>query len=760
MKRPMLYWVSMFVLGELLNRVLPTAAIGLLAGIGFVVLYGKRRLWAAGMLFLALGAFCMQNLQQKIGYFNLPEGTEVFFCGTVTGVEETDYGYQYRVRIREMQAAGEVRKKYRGKIEIETDETLEPGDRVWGKGSADPFSVASNPGAYDEKSYRYGEGIFLRLNDVEIDRRQSLPCRLPKYLDCVKGRLCQVYQGVFEEPQSGLACAMVLGDKADLDRDIKELYQRNGIAHLIAISGLHIAMIGGTLYHLLRKLLGGYGLPGVAGMVFIVLYGMMTGLSGATLRAVIMLSVSIGADISGRRYDGMTAMALALFAMLLHNPYQLAQAGFLLSFGAVLAIVAVNPVWKKLWPDCPKYLEGLLVSVSVQFVLTPVMLYFFYEIPLYGVCLNIVVVPVMSVLLALLVICGIVGLVWPAAALLPAIPAKWIFLLYEGICRGSERLPCHTLCTGRPGAGWIIGYYGALILFLAAAYRKDFGNSRIIVAAGSLYAVMFLLFLLPGNLSICVFDVGQGDGIYIRTPGKHHILMDGGSSSRQKVGKYVLKSGVKYYGAGTLDYVFISHSDMDHYSGIAELLEDSTVEIKNIVLPAISNPDSTYRELERKARIKGCHIDYMKQGDRLQIDRVCFQCLHPQEASYEDKNTGSLVIKLTYGDFDMLFTGDMDSIAERSILEKYRNEVQGCIEVLKVAHHGSATSSGEEFLQTVRPETACISAGENNRYGHPSPEVVERLLRSCQRICLTKDCGAITIETDGTKYRAKPYFDR
>ncbi|MDE5864228.1 MAG: DNA internalization-related competence protein ComEC/Rec2, partial [Lachnospiraceae bacterium] len=645
MKRPMLYWVSMFVLGELLNRVLPTAVIGLMAGIGFVILYGKRRLLAVGFLFLVLGVFCMQNLQQKVGYFNLPEGTEIVFHGIVTGEENSDYGNIYMVNIKELRIGEEV-KKYCCKARIETDETLELGSRLEGYGRTEAFSVASNPGGYDEKSYWYGRGVFLQLRDVEVYHRVSLHLPLIRYLDRMKGYLYKVYQTVFNEQEAGLACAMVLGDKTDLDRDIKELYQRNGIAHLIAISGLHIAMIGGTLYHLLKKLIGGYRVPGAAGIVFILLYGMMTGLSGATMRAVIMLSVSIGADISGRRYDGMTAMALALFIMLLNNPYQLTQAGFLLSFGAVIAIAVVNPVWKRLWPNCPKYLDGMFVSVSVQLVLTPVMLYFFYEVPVYSVWINVVVVPMMSLLLALLLVCGILGIIWLPAAALPSVPAKWIFALYEGICRGSERLPCHTLCTGRPGTGWVIGYYGVAVLFLVAVYKKDFCRGRLLIAAGSLYAMLFFVFLVPAKLKICVFDVGQGDGIYIRTPGKHHILMDGGSSSKQKVGRYVLKSGIKYYGGVVLDYVFISHSDKDHYSGIAELLEDNTIEVKNVVLPAISNPDSAYRELERKARVKGCKLYYMKQGDYLKMDGLSFLCLNPLEEEYEDKNTGSLVIKL------------------------------------------------------------------------------------------------------------------
>ena len=668
------------------------------------------------------------------------------------------------------------------KLLLDGGEGLMLGSLVEGRGKVEPFSHASNPGEYDEQSYQYGKGIVFAIKEAELQRVYEPMFPIRELLQGLREHLAKVYDDILTESNASLAKAMVLGDKEDLDVGIKQLYQQNGIAHLIAISGLHIAMIGGSLYRILRKRIGGYILPAGIGIVFIILYGMMTGLSGATMRAVLMIIISIGAEVSGRRYDLLTAMSVALFFMLLQNPYQLTQAGFLLSFGAVFGIAVIYPVFPRLFPDMPHIVEGLFVSVSVQAAILPVLLYFFYEFPVYSVFLNIIVVPLMGVLLALLIFGALLGSFLPELAKIVMIPVRYIFKIYEGVCNISEELPFHTVCTGRPPLWWVLVYYGGMMMFVLLFYAHQMpkhkrsghdgrkvqklrvskrGNQKAaegfwvwLLAVTIFYGALFGTFLVPRPLTVCMFDVGQGDGIYIRTPGGRHILMDGGSSSKNKVGNHILKNGIMYYGAKELDYVFISHSDSDHYSGIVELLGDNLISISNIVLPKITNPDAAYSELEEMATSKGCHIYYMETGDFLEIDEVSISCLHPDARAYQDKNTGSLVLNLSYHNFDMLFTGDADEAAEKEFISKLPPV---SIDVLKVAHHGSATSSSLMFLERVRPQTACISVGEKNRYGHPADEVMERLSTYAGNIYLTKDSGAITIETDGTKYRVIPF---
>lgn len=756
MKRPMLYWVILFMLGEALYRILP---IGIIIVIAAGMVFGIRVIPAAlvkkykkvlfvGILFFLFGAVRLGDIRKQLSLCQMEEGVQVMVQGTVTGINVSGENQYYILKAEKVN--GEI--IHIGiRLSLKTEDTIVLGSRLKGTGETKAFGNATNPGEYDEQSYQYGKGVFLFLQDVEIIEKKEPVVPLRESLYQLRQNVSKVYITLFGERNGSLAAAMVLGNKESLDRDVKQLYQRNGIAHLIAISGLHIAMIGGTLYHFLRKLLGSYPVSAGIGIFFIILYGVMTGLSGATLRAVIMLITSIGAEVSGRRYDSITAVSLALFFMLVINPYQITQVGFLLSFGAILGIVLIYPVWKQLFPKMPQCLDGLMVSISVQLMILPVMLFYFYEVPVYGILLNVIVVPLMGILLALLLLCGIAGSLYLKAGVLLAKPAQMIFVHYEQLCNVSENFPMHTLCTGRPSVLWLLCYYGILSLILAAGYQKKY---KLMSMSSILYIGIFFLFFLPGNLKICMFDVGQGDGIYIRTPDGKHILMDGGSSSKQKVGTYVLKNGVKFYGGSNLDYVFISHIDSDHYSGILELFDEETIHIKHLVLPAVSNPDETYIQIEEKALEKGCDIHYMKRGDQLQVGKVTFYCLNPVKKAYEDKNQGSLVFLATYGDFDILLTGDMDETVESEIADK----ITARVEVLKVAHHGSASSSSETFLRKLQPVTACVSVGEKNRYGHPADEVMERLGQFCKKIYLTKDSGAITIDTNGKRYQITTFL--
>lgn len=750
MKRPMLFWVILFILGEVLYRIFPISIIGIIAvGMAFGInripnnfVKKYKKVFYIGILFFLFGAIRLGDIRERTAFCKMEEGSRVTVQGTITGTEVSGKNRYYILKSKRIQGK-EIHIRVR--LLVKEEECVMLGSTFTGTGEVKAFRTASNPGGYDEQKYQNEKGVFLFLQKVEVTEQQKPAVPVRESLYQLRKFFSKVYVMLFGEKNGSLAAAMVLGEKESLDTDIKQLYQRNGIAHLTAISGLHIAMIGGVFYHLLRKSLGSYPISAGIGIFFIILYGIMTGLSEATVRAVIMLITLIGAEVSGRKYDSITAVSFALLVMLAVNPYQITQAGFQLSFGAILGIAVVNPLWKHLFPQMPRFMDGLMISISVQLVILPIMLYSFYEVPVYGILLNVIVVPLMSILLLLLLICGGVGCFCLKGAVVPAKPAQLIFMLYEKLCMESEKLPFHTICTGRPSLWWILLYYGILFVVLAAAYRNRY---KLLILSGALYIGIFSVFLFPEKFKICMFDVGQGDGIYMRTPDRKHILMDGGSSSKQKLGTYVLKNGVKFYGGAELDYVFISHSDSDHYSGIIELLDEDTVHIRNLVLPAVLNKDEAYKMIEEKAWEKGCTIHYMKRGDSLKIGDITFYCLNPVEKPYEDKNQGSLAFLVTYHAFDVLFTGDIDKTVEHEILDGLNRR----IEILKVAHHGSGTASSELFLKKIEPVAACVSVGEKNQYGHPAKEVMERLQQFSKKIYLTKRSGAITIDTDGNRY--------
>ncbi len=783
MKRPVIIWVSLFILGEIMSLRLSSVqmlicllgVLVIIAGTPFFFKEWKvlhKKLWLIGGVFLLIGVCNTERVKNKLEWMKFCYGQNVTFTGTVIDVEEKTNATYYIIKTDYIEADCEKadKKTYNRPVKLRITlsdfrknlsepVSLMKGDRLKANGEGARFSCATNPGGYDEASYQYGRGIYLACDRVEVETLIRPSFCISAILTKVRNRLKKIFYVCLSEKDGSLATAMVLGDKGGLDSDVKKMYQSNGIAHLIAISGLHIAMIGGSLYKLLRRLLGGYVIPVGCGIGFIVCYGVMTGLSGATLRAVIMLALSLMAQLLGRRYDILTAVSFSLLLMLLYNPFQIVQAGFLLSFGAILGIAVIHPVWKHIFPTLPKWSDGFFVSLSVQLSLTPVMLYFFYEIPVYSIILNIIVVPVMSILLFFLLLSGFVGLFSLKYGIYAACPARLIFRFYELICHINERLPGTTMCMGRPSALWMGAYYGILILFLIVVYHMDalkmgcrMARIYLVMVMLSITSLFVVPFVMKDELMICMFDVGQGDGLYVRTPKHTNILIDGGSSSKQKVGTYVLENGLKYYGCSMLEYVIITHSDQDHYSGVKELLENDSIKIKNMILPYIENPDDAYHALESLAKQRNIKLIYMEREDFLVTDGVTFYCLNPENRSYEDKNTGSLVFLLSYMDFDMLFTGDMDETVEKELLKQkkqwFTSRTEGSLDVLKVAHHGSKTASTKEFLRMLHPKVALISAGENNRYGHPNQETLTNLEEVKCEIYNTMECGEVKIKVN------------
>lgn len=772
MKRPMIYWASLFILGEMISLQLPMIGIGccvtgvlsFLLGIPFFMKEklksrGERMVWYMGIVFLFLGVLSMFRLSKDIQILNQAHEKEVWFHGEIIQVDEKESTTRYIIKLKEikMEDTGYFIRRKICYVE-EGEKRMEPGYRIEGRGVGKAYERATNPGGYDEKSYMFSSGIYLKLESGTITKMSWKTKSFRWVLYQVRVRLQENYHQLLSPKDASLAIAMVLGEKNGLDKDVKELYQNNGIAHLIAISGLHIAMIGGTLYRILRKMVGGFKIPVFVGIGFIVMYGVMTGLSGATCRAVIMLTLSLLADLTGRKYDVLSAVNFAFVLMLLENPYQITQTGFLLSYGAIFGIAWINPIWKIWFEKLPKWSDAWFVSLSVQIVLTPIMLFFFYEIPVYSIFLNMIVIPCMNVLLADLILGGLIGLFHMGIAKVLIIPSYVVFRLYEALCNISERMPGNVYCTGRPSFLWIFIYYGMILFLLYYSYQKKIKRSRKILGVGA----VFLLILMciagqkNGNLMVCMFDMGQGDGIYIKTRHNHHIMMDGGSSSQKKVGTYVLENGLKYYGCNRLDYVFVSHSDLDHYSGIQELLEGDEIQIQCLILPDIKNPDSGYQKLESLAIERGCQVRYMKKGDALEIDGVFLSCFNPERKEYEDKNSGSLVFGLTYENFHMLLTGDMDTLVEEQLMEEEWIR-ENTIEVLKVAHHGSDSSSSLEFLEKLHPEYACISVGSRNRYGHPVKRVLDDLNSVGANVIRTDEEGAIWIETTGKRMQVFTY---
>lgn len=674
------------------------------------------------------------------------------------------------------------------------------GAWVMVSGSFQTFSESANPGEFDAFTYYRSLSVGGQLKKAVLLGRNSDRWTIREAMYRLRLRLHGRLYTVFPEREASVMAALLLGEKTDTDKELKNLYKRCGILHILSISSLHITIIGMSLYKTLRRT----GLPvapcAVAGAVLLLLYGFLTGFSVSACRAIGMYLIRMLGEICGRTYDMLTAVGILAAAMVLYRPFYLENTGFLLSFSAVLGIGALYPAMAgKRSPVRPRYygeprlrlwlrktLRALrmnaLSSLAATLATLPVQLWFFYEAPVLAVVINLLVLPFMKPML----IAGLFSLIpgFGAAGILD----RGILWWYETLCGLFDGLPFGSWNPGRPQPWQMLIYYMALggIVLLGRRRKRSEGKSNEGKSGGGrvsggkvsgrirrvslgvwqavlTVAAVAIFFIHPADRNQVIFlNVGQGDCCLIRTETGHNYLFDCGSSSRRKVGEYVLLPTLKYYGITTLDGVFVSHPDVDHMNGIRELLElavDNHLKIKSLILPAVeqSARQEQFGELleavaernEGQKTKQTTRIVWVSAGDAWESGSVRFLCLHPEkESGTMNENAYSECFYVDFGDFTLLLTGDVEGSGEEALLEELQRRRIGQLDLLKIAHHGSRNSTTEALLQQLHPGTAIISCGSNNRYGHPHAELLNRLESAGVRWFCTKDYGAVIVETD------------
>jgi len=605
------------------------------------------------------------------------------------------------------------------------------------KGEARAFEEARNPGNFDGRIYYAKQKMFGALWSKKVEEVKGEECALQESLFEIRQKWAFLLREKMGDEKGNILCAILLNEKDALQEEIKELYQKNGYGHILAISGLHVSFIGVGIFQILRKLGIGYGGSGFISICVLTLYVLMIGFSVSIFRAFLMLLLRIGAEVTGRVCDTFTTVVLSAAILVMYEPLYLTDAAYQLSHGAIFAILLVAPALKQYVGKEGVLAEAMYTSLAIQITLFPITLWWYYEVAVYSILWNLIVIPLMSLLMSL----GFLGSFMPLKSLWLT-GCSLILSVFETIGEIGNRLPGSRIVLGRPSVGAVIVFYGWLIvLLLLSKYKEQYRRGMII----SFFCVSFLFVKVPdGNVDITMLDVGQGDCIFIKGPRGKTYLVDGGSSDVNQVGKYRIEPFLKYKGAGTLDYVFISHGDKDHYSGIEEMLlrQKYGVQIKNLVFSENYRNDEELLKLALTAKERGVFVSCIKQGQILKEGDMNIACIQP---GTEDKrlegNAGSMVLDISNEEFSMLFTGDVELEGEAQLIQNLEHPYQ----VLKVAHHGSKNATSQKFLDIVKPQIALISAGKNNTYGHPHEDVLERLLQQNCKIICTAEKGAITL---------------
>lgn len=331
----------------------------------------------------------------------------------------------------------------------ETFADISLGNKVFVYGVCMPFEEPGNPGNYNQKFYYEKQGITTAVWGSELVKISSEVWYVREGLSVFREKwhlmLCQT----LGEKNGGMLSAMMLGERRELDQELKELYQVNGIGHLLAISGLHLSFVGLSLYQFLRKTGLTYKEAGFLGCLALLLYTIMSGLSVSAIRAFVMFVIRIGADMTGRVYDMLTSLAVAAAVIICWRPLYAFDAGFLLSFGAIIGILFLYPLIQKIIPFHMKYLSGFQAGLAIQIFLFPVTVYFFYEIPLYSVLINLIVIPLMSFLLGIGFIGSLGYLIHPQLGKISLKSSRWIFEVYDRLCQKTVTFPGARLVIGQ-----------------------------------------------------------------------------------------------------------------------------------------------------------------------------------------------------------------------------------------------------------------------------------------------------------------------
>lgn len=649
----------------------------------------------------------------------------------------------------------------------ENTEDLKTGMVIQAHGELERVSAPTNPGEFDSQQYYACQGIYYFMKDAVIQKKSRNYSGYGQFLTDIREKIAGILKKTAGD-HAGIYQAMLLGEKSSLDEELKTRYQMAGMVHILAISGLHISVLGMGLFSFLKKLSLGNVWAGLLSLGVILQYGMLTGSSVSAMRAVCMFVLAVGAKILGRSYDLLTALAVSAILLLIDTPAYLYSSSFLLSFGAVTGLGVVAPVLISLVGSERTWIRTFLSSFAVQIVTLPILLRIYGEISIVGIALNLIVLPTVSVVLICGLCCAAAGFFCISVARIVLIPGNVLLVLYERLCVLAGEVPFCTWIGGAPEIWKCVVYYILLLggiqgtLFLkkkrADRYQEIWsaGMCLILICSG----ILLLGFRQKTLLSVTCLDIGQGDGIVLQLPGGKNIMVDGGSSSKKNTASYQILPYLKNQGISTLDAVLITHTDLDHISGVQELLtlkenHLTTLHIKNLILPDWKNPESVYYELEEQARRCGISVLKLHQGQKFHFGKACLEMLSPApEAEGTDPNEEGIVMELRYEKFRGLFTGDIGAETEKKLLPVLED-----VDFLKVGHHGSRYSTCQEFLDRVRPETAVISCSETNTYGHPSPETTKRLEQNGTETIYTMKSGAVTIYTDGRRMWTETFCD-
>lgn len=754
-----------------------------------------------GLLRGSLQEWHYQNTVQALERARLEE-QQVYAAGLITQIKQTETSIYYQLSHCALQtegASGSVpdltiyqvtKTKYQNKSDSRQEKKLPVyavGDYIMLYAIPAELSEATNDGGYDEKQSYYEKGIagkFLspKMKHIKAPRHLAWWGRILATLNHIVQCYQTAFQNVLSPNDVGILEAMCLGRKEHLTREQKNLFQNAGISHILAISGVHISILGMFIFRRIRKFRISVGAACVLAILLSMLFAVSTGSGTSALRAVVMFGVFLGSIFWGKSYDGLCSLSFAGMLLLLAEPNCITGASFQYSFFAVAGIFGVQELIRSKYERLHPVFSSLLVSLAAWLATLPLTAWYQYRITTYSMLLNLFVLPLASPILVgglfgggIKVLAGVLAGIQAGTLniLLRALVgicsftgdsllklAELCIQLLRDLAKGYGKIPGGSLLVGKPHWGICVAFYLALfILYIVAKNRKTFLYIAEIIP--------LIMIVVLGNQvyenKVVFLDVGQGDGIYLESADGRSYFIDGGSSSENLVGEYTIQPFLEYHARGSIDVWFVSHCDSDHISGLMELME-SGYPIGRIVFVSDVVAEENYNSIIELAKSLKIPVSYMRGGDYHKTEQIRFISLRGGEresgSSGEDPNDHCLVLLTEFpsGGQTFLFAGDSAIEAEEDFLPFLQKQLAGRpLFLMKADHHGSKNSNGEALLQVAQPKVTVISCSSTNLYGHPHRETLERFGGSGAEVWRTDQLGAIEVVMEEDKAKIEGY---
>lgn len=623
--------------------------------------------------------------------------------------------------------------------------SIKYGDSLYIEGEFKQPEEARNYKGYNYKQYLKTKKI---IGTVELEKAKILKSSNGSFIHNIQKYIKDTINGTLTDEEGNLLLAILLGDKDKLSEDIQESFKTSNLSHMLAVSGAHVSYIILGLTYVLQNSIIGKKNEKIVCIIFLLFFMAITNFTPSVTRACIMAVLTLFSGIIYRKSDVYTNISVAALITLIFNPYNLLDLGFQLSYGGTIGIIIfIKRIQeKKSNSKVINYIKQMaLVSIYANIIIIPIMMYHFNTVSFTFIISNIMASPILGIIVITGFLFIIASITVKPLTRLIAIFIKPILSILIKISQICSKLPFSNILVVTPYMFNVISYY-AIILYCIKS-KKNNKCKIIICLLIVLILINFIIYIFPQKLRIFFIDVGQGDSTLIITPDKKTVLIDGGGSDSFDVGEKVLLPYLLDRRILKIDYVLISHFDTDHCGGILTIMEK--VKVKNIIISEQAEHSENYERFKKLMIHKRIRLIEVKKGDKIKIGRYSeFKILFPTSRLLSENplNNNSIVAQFNYNNFKMLFTGDIEKLAEQQILKAEKAEIRA--DILKVAHHGSKTSSIPEFIKAVKPKIALIGVGKNNTFGHPNQQTIKNLENIKCRIYRTDLQGEIIIKID------------